>query len=73
MKLGLYIVSAISAFKGWKSLSSADRAKLVLGAVQQAMYTLKSGGDAFKVILDAKAGRQRFLAAAAAEAVSHHY
>ncbi|GJD00219.1 hypothetical protein ColKHC_09044 [Colletotrichum higginsianum] len=68
--LGLYIMTAITAFKGWTSLSPADRAKLVLGAVQQAVFTLKSGGQAFKSILDFRAGKQRFLAAAAAEAAT---
>ncbi|KAM3083201.1 hypothetical protein ACMFMG_003861 [Clarireedia jacksonii] len=70
VSLGMYIGAAITAFKGWNHLEPADRAKHVLGAIQQAIYTLKSGGDAFKVILEFKADKQRFLAAAAAEAAT---
>ena len=66
----MYIGAAVTAFRGWDALQPADRAKLVLGAVQQAIYTLKSGGEAFKAVLEFRADKARFLAAAAAEAVS---
>ncbi|KAJ8123075.1 hypothetical protein ONZ43_g882 [Nemania bipapillata] len=70
VQLGMYIGAAVTAFKGWDKLETGDRTTLVLGAIQQAVYTLKSGGEAFKLILDFKADKQRFLAAAAAEAAT---
>lgn len=65
----MYIGSAVAAFKGWKELSDADRAKLVIGCVQQSVYTIGASVDAGKAMLDYRAGKRRFVAAAAIEQV----
>lgn len=65
----MYIGVSIAAFKNWKELVPADRAKLILGAIQQAVHTLGASHDAYKLFLDYKAGKRRFVAAAALEQV----
>ena len=66
----MYIGAAVAAYKSWDTLDSVDRGKLVLGSVQQAIVSLGQSKDAYNAFLDYKAGKNRYIAAAAIESVS---
>lgn len=70
LQMGMYIAGAVVAFKGWSSMAPGDKARLVLGAIQQAVSTLKDGSEAWKAILDYKAAKKRFVAASSVQEVS---